>query len=670
MRCCIVHIIFVFLGANFFTLSAQNSPLISSIVSEILEEYQNTNDIPLNGEELFNDLYAIANNPIPINATDKETLEKLPFLSDFQIENILYYVYTSGPLFSLYELKAIQGLNDKTIRWLLPFIRLNKVKTETSVSKIYANHEFLFRYVHTPEIAEGYKGGSGTTYLGDRNALLVRLDGSISNGISYHLLTDKDKGEKSYTDFLGGSIQYEGKGILNQVILGDYKIRAGQGLLSWSGSILGKSMEPDLVRKKGQILSIYKSSMEYGFYRGGAVHLSKKNVHLTLWGSKRNADATLDSTQNGNVIRTILTSGYHNTQNTVDKKGNIELISGGGNLQFNNRWFRPGFTLLYNHLNLPLIPNSDLSYIHIQPRDNWIQYSTDFFTSVKNMHFWGELAYQSGDNFAGILGTTLYPADALQASLIYRNYSPGFYSIYGNGFGETSTTRNEKGLFLGLKVFPTDKITVSSSFDIYRFPWLRYQQSFTSEGFESFLKINFQHSKEQISYIQLRYEKREKTVNQKESPLATIQNEHRSGVRINYNAILGNGWEINSRAELSMYALKDFSSGILLMQDISYKPESSIITGNVRFAWFNTDNYDARIYAYEKDVLYAFSVPPYFGKGIRTYFNVKFSPIKNFDFWLRFARLNYFDRSTIGTGIDEINANHKSEIKVQARMKF
>lgn len=651
-------------------LVAQTQDIITTIVSEILEDQQNRSDIPLNGEELFNDLYTLSNTPIELNSAQKETLEQIPFLSDIQIENILYYVYASGPMLSLYELKAIPELNEKTIRWLLPFITISGSNIEKHAKKLYVRHEVLMRYAQSTEMAKGFRNGNENTYLGDKNAVLFKVDGFISKGISYHFLAEKDRGEQSYTDFKGGSFQYQGKGVLKKIILGDFKIRTGQGILSWSGNIIGKSMDPDLVRRKGEVLSMYKSSMEYGFYRGGAVHLQKDAMKLTLWGSKLAADALVDSTSNGNIIRSINTSGYHNTPTTLSKKNNIHLVSAGTNLQINTKWIKPGFTYMYKQLSLPFQPNKDLSYTHIGKTNAWHQYSMDVFSSIKNVHLWGEAALQSDGNFAGIFGTTLYPADALKATLLYRNYAPGFYSFFGHAFGETGSPRNEKGLFLGLKLNPIPKLTVSTSFDIYTFPWVKYQQKFISEGFESFARINYSINRNTAFYVQLRYEKREKTVSETGLPLKAIRNEERSGIRAHFKAFLGDGLEINSRIEMSFHQLNAFSSGVLLLQDVTYKPPQSKLSGNLRFAWFNTDNYDARIYAYEKDVLYAFSVPPHYGKGVRYYLNLKYRPLKRLEFWLRFARLQYFDRDKIGSGLTEINSSHKTDMKLQMRLKF
>ncbi|MGB1032468.1 MAG: hypothetical protein ACPGWM_07625, partial [Flavobacteriales bacterium] len=87
-------------------------------------------------------------------------------------------------------------------------------------------------------------------------------------------------------------------------------------------------------------------------------------------------------------------------------------------------------------------------------------------------------------------------------------------------------------------------------------------------------------------------------------------------------------------------------------------------------ALFETDSYNARLYAYENDVLYAFSIPAYFSKGVRYYAVAKYKIKRGVDLWLRYARWYYTDRSTTGSALDEIAAPHKSEIKVQLRLRF
>ena len=94
------------------------------------------------------------------------------------------------------------------------------------------------------------------------------------------------------------------------------------------------------------------------------------------------------------------------------------------------------------------------------------------------------------------------------------------------------------------------------------------------------------------------------------------------------------------------------------------------LTGNVRFAYFNTPSYNSRIYAYEDDVLYSFAFGLYNGRGFRTYLNLKYNVVKKLNFWIRYGLFVYKDVETVGTYLDEIKGNKKSDVKIQIRYQF
>lgn len=112
------------------------------------------------------------------------------------------------------------------------------------------------------------------------------------------------------------------------------------------------------------------------------------------------------------------------------------------------------------------------------------------------------------------------------------------------------------------------------------------------------------------------------------------------------------------------------NKGTLLLLDVFYHPASIPLKLSCRYALFNTDNYSSRLYAYENDVLYASSMPAYYGKGFRTYLLVKYSPARWLDAWLRLSLTCYADRNIISSGLEEIKGNKVPEIKFQLRIKL
>jgi hypothetical protein len=94
------------------------------------------------------------------------------------------------------------------------------------------------------------------------------------------------------------------------------------------------------------------------------------------------------------------------------------------------------------------------------------------------------------------------------------------------------------------------------------------------------------------------------------------------------------------------------------------------MSGVLRLQYFETDSYDSRIYAYENDVLYSYSIPPFSDKGFRYYVTFNYDLTKKISFWLRWAQTIYKDRKTVGSGLDEILGNKRSDLKIQARYVF
>ncbi len=124
--------------------------------------------------------------------------------------------------------------------------------------------------------------------------------------------------------------------------------------------------------------------------------------------------------------------------------------------------------------------------------------------------------------------------------------------------------------------------------------------------------------------------------------------------------------------ELSWFDKKasDAENGFLIYTDILYKPAFKPFSGNIRLQYFETDGYNSRLYAYENDVLYGYSIPVFFDKGYRYYANFNYDINKHVSVWGRFAQTIYPDKNQIGSGLDMISGHRKSELTLQAIWTF
>ena len=127
---------------------------------------------------------------------------------------------------------------------------------------------------------------------------------------------------------------------------------------------------------------------------------------------------------------------------------------------------------------------------------------------------------------------------------------------------------------------------------------------------------------------------------------------------------------LKTRLEHAFYKGLEKENGFIIFQDIQFAPENIPLNVSTRLAWFNTNSYNSRIYAYENDLLYTFSIPAYYGKGFRTYLNLKYKITEKLDFWVKIANTSWSDRETISSGNNKILGNNKTELKFQLRLKI
>lgn len=133
-------------------------------------------------------------------------------------------------------------------------------------------------------------------------------------------------------------------------------------------------------------------------------------------------------------------------------------------------------------------------------------------------------------------------------------------------------------------------------------------------------------------------------------------------IRLNLVRNLSEKVVLRSRAEYAFYSKQTSERGFLLLQDVVFKPADKPFSMNARVAFYRTDGYNSRLYAYENDVLYSFSVLPLYGKGIRGYLNLQRAFGERLTAWLKGAITRNLVQGT--------SEKNRGEIKVQLRYKL
>jgi hypothetical protein len=674
---------------------AQEPPRPAVDLETLAERIFPLQDDDLPYEELYETLLLFYTQPLDLNRASREELQSLHLLSHQQIDALITHRERNGSLLSLYELQAIPGWDLETIQQLLSFVQVQDRGLEGDSRSLLeqvlssGTRFALLRWEQTPERQAGFKARADSippAFAGSPDKLYFRLRMSKARRFSLGLTAEKDAGEqlilnpgqrKYGADFYSFHAMLWNAGPFKRIIMGDYQVQYGQGLVLGAGFYLGKGAETiTTVARPSLGLRPYTSVVESGFFRGVAATAGSKRAELTLFASHAPRDASLQGasdsliTNEDLIFSAFQATGLHRTPTELANRHTIQET----NLGAAGRWmlspgnFSLGFSTLYTRFShhqqaLPRLYNSfafsgrQNTTASLFAEGHWQQIS--YFT---------EWAMSRQGGWGGITGVIAPLSHTLDLSILFRHYTPHFHSLYGSAFAEGTRLQNETGLYWGLKYQPGKTLTFTAYFDRFWFPWLRYRVSAPSEGYEYFLRASWQPNKQLLFYAQYRGEHKARDGNGPEKTRVPTE-----GIKQNYILNLDykpdKNWQLRSRVQWSSYQHQGITTtGYALIQDASYSLKSWRLS--TRYALFQTDDWDNRQYAFERDVLWAFSVPAYYGRGIRYYALLQWKARHNLSFWLRWARTRFRDRENIGSGHERIAGNTRSNLKFQIKLDF
>ena len=158
--------------------------------------------------------------------------------------------------------------------------------------------------------------------------------------------------------------------------------------------------------------------------------------------------------------------------------------------------------------------------------------------------------------------------------------------------------------------------------------------------------------------VYTRYRSESKQGNQPDNNLATnyLVSLPRQNWRTQISFKINQSLAVRNRTELLWYDKNGVNAerGFLTFFDVIYKPLLKNYSANIRLQYFETDDYNSRIYAYENDVLFYYSIPAFYDKGYRYYLNVNYDLNSFISFWIKWSQTIYQDVESIGSGLDEI----------------
>ncbi len=678
--------LYVSLYANAQIPEVPVSPATEQQLENITE---NAEDAETEDDSYLQELVQFLKNPVNINRADEQQLSELRILSPIQIQNFLKYRDKLGKLISIYELQAIPTWNIPLIQRLRPYITTgNELNLKQTLSTRFTegDQSILFRVSQTLEKQRGFTLDStqaANYYPGSQQRLLFRYKYTYKNLLQFGLVGEKDPGEeffkgrqKSGFDYYSAHLFIRQIGIIKAIALGDYTVNMGQGLTQWQSLAFKKGPDVLATKRQSSVLRPYNSAGEILFHRGVGITVGNDKWEATAFGSVRNLDAnfvqgdTLLSIED--QVTSLQTSGFHRTNSEFADKGTQKQIAYGGNFSYRTGSLKLGLNAIHFDFELP-INKSTLPYNKYAISGKQLgNYSVGYGFTYRNFHFFGEAAVSEKKYPAFVSGLLISTASNIDMSFLYRNISKGYQSLYTNAFTESTFPNNERGLFSGISIKSFPGFQIDAYVDMYRFPYLKFRVNAPVTATDYFVQLSYRPNK--IFDMYTRYKRESKAINYNpdDLTLSPVIPQPRKNWRTQVSYKITSEITLRNRVEMVWYdkGNRAEEEGILLFADVLYKPMMKKYSGSIRLQYFQTDGYNSRLYAFENDVLYSFSIPVFYEKGYRYYLNLNYDFSKKLTVWARIAQTVLPLRSSLGSGLDLIQGNRRTEVKLQVLYKF
>jgi hypothetical protein len=673
-----------------FGLVAQSEELKNNIIEQRIEVIvANLEEgVDLDYTTLLEDLQGFYDQPLNLNSASIEDLRELYLLSDLQIVALQNHIAQFGALKSIYELQAVALFDLNTIRQIEPFVAvgptgmLEKVSFRTIFNE--ANSDLMMRYRREFQTRQGYLRDpetGETPYAGSPDYMYARYRLQFRKALQLGFTMEKDPGESlaNGPDFSSAHVMYNDNRFVRKVIVGDFQAMFGQGLTFWNGLGFGKS--PFILNTKKNALGFrpYTSVQEGQFMRGAAATFGYKKWSLSLFGSQKNMDASVqtDSTlteavDDGVLVSSINAAGLHRTASEIAKRGALRETVVGGNIDYRAAKGSIGITAAQVQYNAPLALNLDL-YRYYRPAGSaFTTVGVNYQTVWRNANFFGEVARSGNGGWSALNGmvASLHPAVAV--SLLHRHFSNDYQALYANVFAENQDNpANERGLFAGVQTTWPKGWTLTTYIDLVKYPWLRYRVDAPSSATDFLVQLNYKPNRKDEFYVRFRRRGDVQNAASADQRITPPVDLGRDVFRVNASYMIHPNVQLKSRLEWVFYRKENLNQqGYLAYQDVAFKKIGWPVQLVARYALFKTDDWNARVYAYENDVLYAFSIPAHNGVGSRMYGMVSWDIRKGLELQVRFARWLYSDKRIIGSGNQEIRGNQLSDVHVMLRWRF
>jgi hypothetical protein len=601
---------------------------------------------------LLEGLSELKEYPVLINSGDKKEISRLFFLTEFQVMVLADHIRQNGSVVTLYELALLPAFDRSTVMLMAPYISLEP--SGEAGGKGYG------RTTVTLTASSRFSGEENETE-GVRSLLKVRHE---RERISFGLTAENDPRERFTfrdapgSDFLSGYIDFRGDKIIERLIIGDYALRFGEGVVlnssRWMGSWLSS---PSFMSGRSSAVP-YSSSEENDFFRGISVAMGDINSGALLFASSHMIDARMlfDEDSTATAVSNLVRGGLHVTESQLAACNTLAETVAGLRLTAGADRIRGGVTAMSTWFSLPFLPDrSKPENIHAFEGDRLMNLEADFRAGTGPVLLFAEAGMSLPGSWAATAGLRAKPSGRVTFNLLGRHFSPDYYAFHSGAYKAGSGSGNETGIAASLHLEAARHLFVTAAADHYRMPGPRYRSSLPSYGSRTEIKAEYLPRDELTMRLSYSSSSREYDI-ASETGTARSENHTRHQVGFVLNCTPATGLRLTIRASASAVSPSG-EKGYLLSQDLSYSFNSLPLRLWFRYLLCSTGGWDSRLYAWENDLLSSFSVPALYGEATRSFIMISWKPSEKTE-----ARLKY--------AFTDSDRGFRQEVKGQVRVVF
>jgi hypothetical protein len=616
---------------------------------------------------LFEELDALARRPLNLATATLEELSALPFLTPSEALALQQRRDAGGGFADWDAVMSTSGIDEDAFIFLRLYTYLPREPDRGAWRRI----SLRSRFQQDDRSSAGFLDGR---YPGSRWKSSQRLQAQCSERIKAGILAAKDPGESSWIDRLGGYCEADSLGPIDRIVVGDFTVSAGQGLVLWKPAGLSKG--GDAVRsgiRASPLLQASLSSSSTSALRGVGVQAHLGGARGAVFVSRRSLDGGIDSATG--AVGSLGASGLHRTATEQSSRGTVSEFAAGAHADA--QWsagetrISLGCTAAFSRLDRAIASPSP----HVFTGADAHAYSVDATLRHPSFAASSEWGRSHTGATGGMASVSTRPSRHIACTVLYRRYAPDFSSRFGYAFGEMNgATRNEEGLYFGLRCTPVRGAVIQAAYDMYRFPGCSTTMPVPSSGHEFMTDLEWAAARGFT--VGVRYGQQTKddivaATDRDGRDIRPVTQATRRTVRLE-TAYDAGSLRLRFRVEtvlLSRAAFVPPERGMLMFADLQWVPSAPVLF-SVRVASYRADSWDSRVTMVEQDIGGMMAINGCSGEGLRLSVAARCALGRSVTIGAQYSETIAPGAPSSGTGADEIAGDALGRMTFQTDIAF